>query len=73
MTTEYKLKIFEYLSKCDKIILRSFLKVKGNKTTLKGKNSDNSNGINSKIWSSYEERRVNALASVADEGRDKLR
>ena len=54
--------------------VRSFkLNVKGNKTTLKGKNSDNSNGINSKIWSSYEERRVNALASVADEGRDKLR
>ena len=36
-------------------------------------NSDNSNGIKSKTWSSYKERRVNALASVADEGRDKLR
>ena len=59
-------------------LIRVFLivKVKTNKSSKLVENminSDNSNGINSKTWSSYEERRVNALASVADEGRDKLR
>jgi len=29
--------------------------------------------LRTKSWSSYKERRVNALAPIAEEGRDKLR